>query len=570
MITTHLYELDMSVTTKQKYKVGLCMAGAISGGAYTAGVIDYLIEALDTWEEKKKTSNLTSIPDHEIEIPIIGGASAGGITGVILASILNERINHVREVKNKNILENITSNKLYHSWVDLTNVNMLSRILDTKDLKRTKKLDSLINSDFIDEIADRAIKNCKNEVKRNYIPEDLKVFVTLTNLNGYDYKYSFKGNGKKSDDFYVTYHNDFACFKLAKDAQDYSNDGWIPLNFFKDTSLNLDLLKRATLATGAFPFGLKSRSVTRKGKYIIDNKWINQGAELGDIGKEEECENIIVDGGVINNEPFLHVEEVLKEKNNKEYVVLTIDPFPEETTHERTNKRRNREIRDIMGLAGPFLETLRHQAKVKPKIENETKNASALEKHYIISPKRGDYSGEKAIACGSLGGFGGFISKEFRIHDYFLGRANCQKFLKDYFTVDIQNEENALVKEGYETMPEEEKKKYRNEKGEYQIIPIFDFDEKEMYMPKFGNGNHFPSVSTFYLSSFRKEICKRIKAIMKLTIPSKITYNILKQFLPIDMVIDFLTKELSDWQLVDMHPNATEHTERKRIRDLRK
>ena len=29
------------------FYVGLCMAGAVSGGAYTAGVLDYLIEALE-------------------------------------------------------------------------------------------------------------------------------------------------------------------------------------------------------------------------------------------------------------------------------------------------------------------------------------------------------------------------------------------------------------------------------------------------------------------------------------------------------------------------------------------
>ena len=35
------------------FEIGLVMAGAISAGTYTAGVIDFLIEALDEWESAK-------------------------------------------------------------------------------------------------------------------------------------------------------------------------------------------------------------------------------------------------------------------------------------------------------------------------------------------------------------------------------------------------------------------------------------------------------------------------------------------------------------------------------------
>ena len=35
------------------FRIGICMAGAVSAGAFTAGVMDYLMEALGDWEEKK-------------------------------------------------------------------------------------------------------------------------------------------------------------------------------------------------------------------------------------------------------------------------------------------------------------------------------------------------------------------------------------------------------------------------------------------------------------------------------------------------------------------------------------
>jgi hypothetical protein len=38
-----------------------------------------------------------------------------------------------------------------------------------------------------------------------------------------------------------------------------------------------------------------------------------------------------------------------------------------------------------------------------------------------------------------MGGFGGFLHKEFRRHDYELGRQNCQRFLAHWFGVDKNN-----------------------------------------------------------------------------------------------------------------------------------
>src|SRR5262249_5232280 len=56
---------------------------------------------------------------------------------------------------------------------------------------------------------------------------------------------------------------------------------------------------------------------------------------------------------------------------------------------------------------------------------------------FAIMPVRyeqpADRPAKYAIACGALGGFGGFLSKAFRHHDYMLGRRNCQRFLAGHF-----------------------------------------------------------------------------------------------------------------------------------------
>src|SRR3954471_3654065 len=61
-----------------EFRMGLALAGAISAGAYTAGVIDFLVQALEEWE---KTRGEPSVPQHRAGLKVITGASAGAITG---------------------------------------------------------------------------------------------------------------------------------------------------------------------------------------------------------------------------------------------------------------------------------------------------------------------------------------------------------------------------------------------------------------------------------------------------------------------------------------------------------
>jgi hypothetical protein len=61
---------------------------------------------------------------------------------------------------------------------------------------------------------------------------------------------------------------------------------------------------------------------------------------------------------------------------------------------------------------------------------------------FLIGPSRGTSpeSNGFALACGALGGFSGFLSEPYRHHDYLLGRRNCQQFLRNHFSLPIDNE----------------------------------------------------------------------------------------------------------------------------------
>ena len=43
----------------KEFQIGLAMSGAVSAGAYTAGVFDFLIQALDEWEKAVSYTHLT-------------------------------------------------------------------------------------------------------------------------------------------------------------------------------------------------------------------------------------------------------------------------------------------------------------------------------------------------------------------------------------------------------------------------------------------------------------------------------------------------------------------------------
>lgn len=170
----------------KSFKIGLCLAGAISAGAYTAGVMDYLIEAMEEWQ-KRKEDGTPNTPSHQVQIPVIGGASAGGMTGVMTAAALVDPIIPVRKADQSDLLGFNPDNKFYRSWVALTSDNMLSELLNITDLENGK-LESALNASFIDQIADEVVKvSAEAPIQRRYITDRLKVFVTLSNLEGMKY-----------------------------------------------------------------------------------------------------------------------------------------------------------------------------------------------------------------------------------------------------------------------------------------------------------------------------------------------------------------------------------------------
>jgi hypothetical protein len=457
------------------------MAGAVSAGAYTAGVMDYLLEALTAYEEKRGKDGF---PSHKVEIPVMGGASAGGMTAIITAAALQQGITPITMPLNDPLQER-PENILYHSWVDLTGRDMFSKMLDNSDIGTD--VVSALNCQFIDEVAQRAIRpaaTVKWQQMPAFFPGKLKLFTTLSNLEGFTYDIAFRSAAPGSyHPYYMQLHNDYACFELLRQGEQPSTDGWMPLNI--ESGENTRAAMDAAMATGAFPVGLRSRIVSRT-ENTVNNNPLYDGKTIKAIQTDRDPYNSLnVDGGMINNEPFDKVRELLMEITDQheqdayecydtfKSTVLMIAPFPSTKPQSITLGDR---LSHVVGLTlSAMISQMRAKAsQIKDAMNPECAGQYLIDPSRTINkntPEQKTIQGERAIACGALGGFSGFLNKEFRVHDYFLGRYNCQVFLQQYFTIPAAALSiNPIFKEGYAGV--KDLSPFTAKDGGIQIIPV--------------------------------------------------------------------------------------------------
>ena len=443
-----------------KLNLGICMAGAVSAGAYTAGAMDYIIETLERWEREKikikhKISNgleLTNeekaIPLHDVEINLLSGASAGGMTAAILSySFIDGTFLNKNKDSNDIILqnynlpnENNVKSKLYSSWVEMAdekNKSTLDKLLDESDIKSIMQMNALLNNNPIDEIAENALpKKLAEKIDvnfPNYISKDLSVFLTVTNLDGLPIEIDFNNSTDTKSKFRM--HS--GIFSYSFSDKNCSNFDY-PIEVISHD--NYRNLITAAKSTGAFPIGLANQKVRIQNKYmnLYKNNLLNKyNININDVGfKGTDYEFIAVDGGVINNEPLgisANYLECLNKDKNKNYLIL-IDPFPSVFVGGDNEKYVEPKKGNVFHVVYSLFKAVRNHSMFKQ--EDLLDGLNMKKNKYLIYPSK---RGRHFLACGFLGGFSGFFKKEFREHDYQLGRKNTQTFLRYYFGENISD-----------------------------------------------------------------------------------------------------------------------------------
>lgn len=609
-----LQPADQPVSSGNTLHVGLCMAGAVSAGAYTAGMMDYLLETLERWETARKNAqekNDHSIPHHRVIIDVMAGTSAGGMTAAITAAAMQCQFPHVN-FDNYNDTATTGRNKLFSSWVNLTgDADMLEGLLDTKDIKldtdlASHRAASMLNSSFIDTIATQVLMNpvCDEE-RRPYISSNLDIWLALSNINGIRHNLSFHSmpdsRGKpaeemvpqQGDSAYISHnYRDFIHFRVTEK----STPPFIQqVDFRQKDHPGATLLRDAAMATGAFPIGLSARMLKRPRNLILNNPLYKllYGFYITENLIRPDDTYVIVDGGMMNNEPFevtrillmlsqgnqdekARLESVISaradkkraelafrfkeisqtplEKLQKEDLyevirqteelriktwdhsshdkftrtVILVDPFPSHTDPNLPGKKEGSRTQITEVLNG-LINAATGQLLFKVDDIEEAMDADNYSR-FLIVPKRrvpsskGDLycMGSSAIACGAISGFSGFFNRQYRVHDYLLGRRNCQRFLQTRFLVPAETT-NPIFLNGYHEKEALQKfTRVINGRSYLPIIPDINPDtlevntkeEHTILWPNQQNiGDGFDPAE--YLASHKKALANRISLVVK-------------------------------------------------------
>lgn len=465
------------------FEIGLVMAGAISAGAYTAGVMDFLIQALDEWENAKAFAEkhpndpkARDCPPHKVKIKVLSGASAGGMTSGLAAGLLGMDYESVEAQPPRDRPTTPSNNNLYRSWVNTIDIDPL---LGSRDLDGGSRssIQSVLDSSVLLDIASNAFcfERPDARKRRPYVDDLLHVFLTVTNLRGIPYPLEFSNYSRsgKVKLYEMMMHADNMHF-IVSESEPPAEQGafWLKPYDYENPE-TWGVLQSAALATGAFPLGFAPvllkrpssqydvRHWPRKGPYDKDGHhyceyWVPIPPEFEGGGKAFNYDFLCVDGGVMNNEPLdlarlvlsgpLGAEPIAGDKVTSAAIMIL--PFPNSAQFSRVYDGKT----DLLHLLPSIFNCLISQARFKPS-ELALANDPEVYSRFLVVPRRGfrrDGTSEPyTIACGSLGGFGGFLSREFREHDYQLGRRNCQWFLKQYFTLPSEGEKRNRLFDGW-------------------------------------------------------------------------------------------------------------------------
>jgi hypothetical protein len=441
------------------YRLAINMAGAVSAGAYTAGVLDFLIEALDCWESAKAAGE--PVPRHSVSIEILSGASAGAMCSALGAVSLFDPPNPCPGLGNP--WRNPT--RMYRSWVNEIDIGDLIATDDLVD----NTISSLLNSNTLDRIADTTLTAPTPLTERPYVSPTLNLLMTLTNLRGVPYSVDFADLGSFEE--HSNYFADQMQFRLATGTVTAAP----PLDCVVDLTNSSDpgwtVLRNTAKASGAVPAMLRPRILQRTAAAYENRQWtVSADPDTCSTGACEETttippawqlppapppvtfDNVYVDGGITNNNPFECARRYLAaisgaQHNERDPLkaaasVLTIAPFPGNDTFNLSWDASAHAT--LFGSLPMLLDVLLGQSRFLGESLSLLRSSSAS--RYVVAPSDPSAaSGKPALQGGALGAFGGFFSKGFRDHDYHLGRYNCQRFLQHWFVLPC---ENPLIAEG--------------------------------------------------------------------------------------------------------------------------
>jgi Patatin-like phospholipase len=276
-------------------RLAITIAGAVSLGSYEAGVLYEVLTAI-------KQHNSTATPDNRICIDVLTGASAGGMTALILGQKL---------LYSGSEFKSAYDNPLYNTWVKTISLAGLQNTQNDEP-----PLHSLFSSDLIEKISSDVVTG---RYKTNPLPpasrhpaaaDTIHLGVALTNLDGVNFGYDVKPDGKF---VYIDYGDQMTA--VADGAASDNQAFWKPLS-------------QAAVACGAFPFAFRSKDLMRNRSEYSKNNLEPWPADPRTFTYS--------DGGILQNQPLGMaknlVDEIDPHETQNERYYMFVSPNAKDTT----------------------------------------------------------------------------------------------------------------------------------------------------------------------------------------------------------------------------------------------
>ncbi|CAO3435383.1 patatin-like phospholipase family protein [Azospirillum doebereinerae] len=429
------------------FEIGLVLGGTVAAGAYTAGVLDKLVEALDAWYAAKAAG--ADVPTHDVNLRVACGASGGAVCAAILARALSYRFPHITPTS---AARDWARNPFYKLWVEDLDVGPM---LDTADLG-AGPITALFNGALLDRKVNEVAEYVGDPLasgSRLYVDNPFRAIITLANLTGTVLGIDFGGNERHHSRSHADYAR-FAC-EVTAAGTGGTPASLRPDEFFVQEGGGARAVSWQTLATyarasGAFPGAFRPGELTRPASHYDYRMAVIPGPDgaaeprrqvpLWPAGQPADYPFLVVDGGTFNNEPIELARTFLagltgrnpRDAKAAHRAILLIDPLP---SNSDSGPAR---FPGLLKLAGATISALVANSRYATADLMLMADPEVFSRFQVL-PERGGITGDLALTTAGLGAFLGFFEKSFRRYDYMLGRANCHRFLAGEFVLGADN-----------------------------------------------------------------------------------------------------------------------------------
>jgi predicted acylesterase/phospholipase RssA len=454
------------------FEFAIATVGGVSTGAYIAGVLDFLIEALDEFS-RAQSENPQSTPTHKVRLANLAGASAGGTTAALAATCLLKDAPHVYDDAKWRALvqaglrdgdQQAELSPLYRSWVV---ESQATRLLAPPAAETELALLAPAPA----EIGDIVLKMLETRPDRRWpcwAPEPLDLRVLVGNLRGVPYTLTFDNETDPRAGERLTMHRDNVAFAVSREVVEGAPDTYSLTSASFNEGVAWALFRTAAVASSAIPgvFAPVAVEPVDVAVYQWRDCFFDTCLKAPILDQPfwettpQPYAFTATDGGLFDNEPFDVAHRTLSgvEARNRrdgalaDRAVIQVaavvndqagDPQDPILQAAPPTTPLGRFLKSAVSIVYAPIEQSRWDAYDLALVKSEN-----VFSRFMIAPRRTSpnpahpdrpMGPSRSLMGLPLNLFLGFAAEAYRRHDFLLGRRNAQKFLADSFMLPAGN-----------------------------------------------------------------------------------------------------------------------------------